>query len=42
MNTIISPSVGRIVWYYPAANDNLPRIGDAPLAAIVAGVYSER
>ncbi len=42
MSTVISPTPGRIVWYYPAANDNLPRVGAQPLAAIVAGVWGDR
>ncbi len=42
MSAVISPTPGRIVWYYPAANDNLPRIGAQPLAALVAGVFSDR
>ncbi len=41
MSTVISPTPGRIVWYYPAANDNLPRVGTNPLAAMVVGVFGD-
>lgn len=35
---VIPPSIGRVVWYYPA--DRGP--GDQPHAALVAFVYSDR
>jgi hypothetical protein len=38
---IISPTPGRVVWYTPTASEGLARIGDAPLAAIVTGVWSD-
>ncbi len=41
MSTVISPTPGRIVWYYPAANENLPRVGAQPLAAMVVGVFGD-
>jgi hypothetical protein len=42
MTQVISPTPGRIVWYHPAPNENLPRIGSDPLAAIVAAVWDDR
>lgn len=40
MSAII-PTPGRIVWYRPAPNDNIPALADQPLAAIVAAVHSD-
>lgn len=40
---MISPTVGRIVWYHPAAEDG-PHVrcdDDQPLAAIVVGVHDD-
>jgi len=37
----ITPTVGRVVWFTPSANDNIARNGDRPLAAIVANVWSD-
>ena len=42
MSKIIPPTPGRIVWYRPAPNDNIPAIINQPLAAIVAAVHHER
>lgn len=42
---MIKPTPGRIVLYYPSAEDRhggMAQLGDAPLAAIVAGVYNDR
>jgi hypothetical protein len=40
---MIKPTVGRIVWFYPGAFDNvLAQIGDQPFAAIITFVWSER
>ena len=39
---MIIPTVGRIVWYYPAPNDNLPRLGNDPLAAMIVAVWGDR
>lgn len=45
MSTKITPTVGRVVWFYPAANqqsaDFSPPAAGQPLAAIVAAVKSE-
>lgn len=42
MSTTITPTVGRVVWFYPAANtqhaDFSPPAAGEPLAAIIAGV----
>ena len=38
----ITPTVGRIVWYYPNGGDNFPHNGDKePLAAIIVKVHSD-
>ncbi len=42
MTQVISPTPGRIVWFYPAPHDGIGRIGGQPLAAIVAGVHNDR
>jgi hypothetical protein len=34
---MISPSIGRVVWYYPPRHPD----GEQPLAAIVAHVWSD-
>ena len=40
---MITPTVGRIVWFTPAHNDNdLARHGTGPLAAIVTHVWGDR
>lgn len=41
MSTTIKPTVGRIVWFNPAASDNIARQGFSPLAAIIACVWSD-
>lgn len=38
---MITPTVGRIVWYYPFPNDPGPSPGGQPLAAVVAHVWSD-
>lgn len=42
-NTVIAPTVGRVVWYYPAAGDSLRKNveADQPLAAQVAKVHPD-
>lgn len=42
MTTIITPTPGRVVWFYPAEHDGIGRLGGQPLAAIVAGVHNDR
>jgi hypothetical protein len=42
MTQVISPTPGRIVWYTPAPHDGIGQIAGQPLAAIVAGVHSDR
>lgn len=42
MSAVITPTPGRVVWYWPAANDNIPALSGQPLAAIVAAVHSDR
>lgn len=37
---MIKPTVGRVVWYYPALDDS-KRNGTEPLAAIVTNVWSD-
>jgi len=39
--TVITPTVGRIVWYWPRVNDGDPR-SEQPFAAIVAYVFDDR
>lgn len=41
MSQIISPTPGRVVWFYPADHDGIGRLNNQPLAAIVAGVHSD-
>lgn len=41
MTQVISPTPGRIVWYYPSENDGIGRLNGQPLAAIVAGVHND-
>ena len=38
---VISPTVGRVVWYHPFASDPSPDPGKQPLAAIVTHVWSD-
>jgi hypothetical protein len=38
---MITPTPGRIVWYYPGAGDKMMRLGTDPLAAMIAGVHSD-
>jgi hypothetical protein len=42
MTQIISPTPGRIVWFYPAPHDGIATLYNQPLAAIVAGVHHDR
>jgi hypothetical protein len=39
---LIPPSPGRIVWFYPAEHDGIGRLNGQPLAAIVAGIHTDR
>lgn len=41
MSAVITPTPGRIVWFYPAAYDGIAMIGRDPLAAIIAGVHND-
>jgi hypothetical protein len=41
MTKVISPTPGRIVWFYPAPHDGIATLNNQPLAAIVAGVHSD-
>lgn len=41
MTQVISPTPGRVVWYYPAEHDGIGRLNGQPLAAIVAGVHND-
>lgn len=38
---MIEPTVGRVLWYYPAARDNIIQNNPEPLAAIVVHVHSD-
>ena len=42
MNSVITPTPGRIVWYWPSTNDGLSALAGQPLAAIVAAVHDDR
>lgn len=42
MTQVISPTPGRIVWFHPAPHDGIATLNGQPLAAIVAGVHSDR
>lgn len=42
MTQVISPTPGRIVWFHPAPHDGVATLNGQPLAAIVAGVHSDR
>ncbi len=42
MSTVISPTVGRVVWYFPDRNDRIIRNGDQPLAAMIACVCTDK
>jgi hypothetical protein len=39
---VISPTPGRVVWFYPAPHDGIATLNNQPLAAIVADVHSDR
>lgn len=39
--TVITPTVGRIVWYWPRVNEGDP-ISDQPFAAIVTYAFGDR
>ena len=41
MSQVITPTPGRIVWFYPAAHDGIGQMAGQPLAAIVAGVHND-
>ena len=41
MTQVISPTPGRIVWFYPAPHEGIATLNGQPLAAIVAGVHSD-
>lgn len=38
---MIKPTVGRVVWFYPSAQDQIAKNGKEPLAAIVSCVWSD-
>lgn len=42
MSAVITPTPGRVVWFYPAVNDNIPALAGQPLAAMVAAVHGDR
>lgn len=42
MTQVISPTPGRIVWYFPAPHDGIGQIAGQPLAAIVAAAHHDR
>ena len=42
MSAVITPTPGRVVWYWPSANDGVPSLPGQPLAAIVAAVHTDR
>lgn len=42
MSAVITPTPGRIVWYWPSVNDGVPSLPGQPLAAIVASVHTDR
>lgn len=42
MSAVITPTPGRIVWYWPAFIDGIPSMQGQPLAAIVATVHDDR
>lgn len=37
----ITPTPGRVVWYFPGSLDAIARVANAPLAAIVAAVHDD-
>lgn len=39
---IISPTVGRMVWFYPADHDGIGRLKGQPLSGQVAAVHHDR
>lgn len=39
---IISPTVGRMVWFYPADHDGIGRLNGQPLSGQVAAVHNDR
>lgn len=41
MSAVITPTPGRIVWYWPSANDGIPALPGQPLAAIITAVHSD-
>ena len=41
MNIFIGPTVGRVVWFYPAFGSPIPHIPGIPLAATIAWVEDE-
>jgi hypothetical protein len=41
VSAVITPTPGRVVWFYPAEHDGIGRLNGQPLAAIVAGVHND-
>lgn len=39
---VITPTVGRIVWYFPTVHDGMLSRGDQPFAAQVVFVHNDR
>ncbi len=39
---MITPTVGRVVWFYPGDKDQCVRHGNGPLAATIAHVWGDR
>jgi hypothetical protein len=40
--SVIKPTVGRVVWFYPSKHDGIAHEKGKPLAAIVARVWGDR
>lgn len=38
---MIKPTVGRVVWFFPISQDQLPKNGKEPLAAMITCVWSD-
>lgn len=41
MTQVITPTPGRIVWYYPSEFDGIGQLNGQPLAAIVTGIHND-
>lgn len=39
---MITPTIGRKVWYWPASNENVVRNGDQPMDATIVYVWHDR